>query len=155
MENILTLENRYSCNKCNKIFANKYNYNKHIVNNSCNNVYLCVCNKAFRDIVDLNRHKNRKTPCVILLIDKKIVCDCGKNFVNVGNLNRHKKICKNDPLKFNEIEFENINLDKSSFKDTKFNEIEFEDKLNDDKSSFEESKNDPWDWNSMIIEKIY
>ncbi len=58
------------------------------------------CGKDFRDNLDLTRHKNRKTPCLIREVAPEQVNNpnrcifCNKVFANVGNKNKHLKLCK-------------------------------------------------------------
>ncbi|SIP85790.1 Zinc finger C2H2-type [Pacmanvirus A23] len=58
------------------------------------------CGKDFRDNLDLTRHKNRKTPCLIREVAPEQINNpnrcifCNKVFANVGNKNKHLKLCK-------------------------------------------------------------
>ncbi|SIP85898.1 Bacteriophage T5 orf 172 domain-containing with Zinc finger domain [Pacmanvirus A23] len=71
------------------------------------------CGKAFRDITNLNQHKNRKSPCVVEnlspedLINPNRCPHCNKIFTNIGNKNKHMKLCK---IKV-DVNEQNIHLD--------------------------------------------
>jgi hypothetical protein len=63
--------------------------------------YTCFdCGKTFADNKDLNRHKNRKTPCLIRNTTREHINNpnrciyCNRIFSNIGNLRKHLKICK-------------------------------------------------------------
>ncbi|QYB17371.1 hypothetical protein PV-S19_0007 [Pacmanvirus S19] len=66
-----------------------------IIDKTCN-----LCGKKFNLLTDLQRHKNRKTPCVIIdvlpeNINNPNKCNlCNKIFSTSGNLRKHSKICK-------------------------------------------------------------
>lgn len=66
-----------------------------------NNEKKCYgCGKEFRTPAEYNRHKNRKTPCLIREINQEQLKNpnrcifCNKIFINIGNKNRHLKTCK-------------------------------------------------------------
>lgn len=66
-----------------------------------NNKFKCHnCGKSFADDTHLQRHKNRKTPCLIRDISPELVNHpnrcifCNKIFVQHQSLTRHLKICK-------------------------------------------------------------
>jgi len=58
------------------------------------------CGKTFADNAHLDRHKNRKTPCLIREVKPEQINNpnrcifCNKIFVQHQSLNRHLKICK-------------------------------------------------------------
>lgn len=58
------------------------------------------CGKVFRKPAELERHKNRKTPCLIQdikpeQIENPLRCIyCNRVFSNTSNLNKHHKTCK-------------------------------------------------------------
>ncbi|QYB17623.1 hypothetical protein PV-S19_0259 [Pacmanvirus S19] len=58
------------------------------------------CGKVFKDNAHLDRHKKRKTPCLIREVAPEQVNNpnrcifCNKIFTNVGNRNKHLKTCK-------------------------------------------------------------
>lgn len=58
------------------------------------------CGKIFKLVTDLQRHKNRKTPCLIKTIpidqinNPNRCLHCNRIFSNVGNLNKHLNLCK-------------------------------------------------------------
>lgn len=55
----------YTCDKCNKMFTKKYNYEIHINRkNSCINSICQLCGKNFQTAARLQRHLNGKTLCV-------------------------------------------------------------------------------------------
>jgi hypothetical protein len=65
------------------------------------NKYMCYnCAKPFPDKTNLERHKNRKTPCIIRDVDPADVANpnrciyCNKLFCKPSNLNRHHATCK-------------------------------------------------------------
>ncbi|SIP86148.1 Zinc finger C2H2-type [Pacmanvirus A23] len=68
---------------------------------AANDKFKCYnCGKSFADNKDLNRHKNRKTPCLIREVEPEQINNpnrcifCNKIFTNIGNRNKHLKICK-------------------------------------------------------------
>lgn len=58
------------------------------------------CGKKFRDGPDLERHKNRKTPCLIREVAHEHLANpnrciyCNKVFAKQSNLTRHHTVCK-------------------------------------------------------------
>ena len=80
-------------------------------------IYKCnKCDKEFNQKIDYQRHLKKKKPCFKKVMkDPSFSCDqCNKSFNNKSNLNRHKhKFCK-EPINtninkkvINEIENEN------------------------------------------------
>ncbi|QYB17439.1 hypothetical protein PV-S19_0075 [Pacmanvirus S19] len=75
------------------------------------------CGKVFRDNLDLTRHKNRITPCVIKELTPEQVINpnrclfCNKIFTSAGNKNKHLKKCapKNERLANIEYQKDKIN----------------------------------------------
>jgi hypothetical protein len=65
-----------------------------------NNKKCTDCGKVFTLVTDLQRHKNRKTPCVIReltfeQLNNPNKCEfCNRTFVQPQTLTRHLKICK-------------------------------------------------------------
>lgn len=57
--------------------------------------FVCECGKSFRDKTDYSRHQNRKTSCIIQIINKTdYQCSkCNKYFSSTSNLNKHVKKC--------------------------------------------------------------
>lgn len=66
-----------------------------IIDNTCH-----LCNKTFGRLIDLQRHENRKTPCLILVLTPEQAINpnrctfCNKTFTNKGHLTRHHTTCK-------------------------------------------------------------
>ena len=69
-------------------------------NEEINNKKCYSCGKIFRTPNDLNRHKNRKTPCLIREVLPEQVNNpnrcifCNKILSNKSHLTRHLNICK-------------------------------------------------------------
>jgi hypothetical protein len=76
----------------------QYEINQHIA--EINNKKCYSCGKEFRTPNDYQRHKNRKTPCLIREVPPDQIANpnrcifCNKIFVNRSSMIRHLKICK-------------------------------------------------------------
>ena len=72
----------------------------HVINEQIDNKKCYSCGKIFPKSGHLERHKNRKTPCLIQIIQPEQVNNpnrcifCNKIFTNISNRNKHLKLCR-------------------------------------------------------------
>jgi hypothetical protein len=88
----------FVCEKCNRHFTESYLLTRH--NNrkiQCNREIKCIdCNKTFRDITDLKRHRDsRKTPCIpdTPITKTTYSCVCSKSYINKKCYDKHILEC--------------------------------------------------------------
>ena len=71
-----------------------------------------ICGKKFRDSTDLNRHKKKKTPCLLTAIKiTNYQCHhCNNYYSSVSNLNKHITVVHTFPEKLSKRNFNFFNL---------------------------------------------
>ena len=98
----------YTCDKCNKSFANKTYLTNHTQKNICVKKFVCQkCNVKFASAYSLRQHTKRKVPCIEDQIpsmdglDENKCSSCGKCYSTKYNLKRHMEFCNTNNV--NEI----------------------------------------------------
>ena len=80
------LAKKFSCEKCDFVCSNKYNYNSHLIT------------RKHKMLTNANFDANRKTakPCIVY------TCDCGTTYNHKSSLSRHRKSCNKSNNSLNE-----------------------------------------------------
>ena len=115
----------YKCEKCNKEFNQKSNYQKHInykndctenINNIDNTIYKCdKCNKEFKKKYNYLLHINKLNPCNSkdLIKENKILLEKIQELNNIKKENKEiKKENKNLKIENKEIKIENKKINE-------------------------------------------
>jgi uncharacterized Zn-finger protein len=97
-----------------------------VLNGLINDKTCPLCKKVFHSITDLQRHKDRKKPCVINEIpenqkNNSYICTyCNNTYTTNGNLVKHQKSCK-DKNKKVENPIDNIEIDQEIYENDEDN----------------------------------
>ena len=86
MQKSQNLAKKFSCEKCDFVCSNKYNYNAHLIT------------RKHKMLTNANFDANRKnaTPSIVY------TCDCGTSYNHKSSLSRHKKSCNKSNNSLNE-----------------------------------------------------
>lgn len=84
----------FKCKHCNEIFANRSNYNKHVLTLRNGKPFFCrACITGFDFRGDLIQHKRQHRECKSPPREKKYLCTyCGKYFEKKDSLRQHTRV---------------------------------------------------------------
>lgn len=84
----------FKCKHCDEVFANRSNYNKHVLTLRNGKPFFCrTCIKGFDFRGDLIMHKRQNRDCKSPPREKKYLCTyCGKYFEKKDSLRQHNRV---------------------------------------------------------------